>query len=61
MVVTSGGDTLSRLFHVWGFLLEDAGFSVCHKAALPVTDAPLQFVVTVIGQITLNTGCLTLT
>lgn len=41
MVVTSGGDTLSCLFHVLSFLLEDADLCVYHRAVLSVTDALL--------------------
>lgn len=44
-----------------GFLLEGAGLCVYHRTVLSVTDALLQFVVILIGQITLNSHSLTLT
>jgi len=44
-----------------GFLLEDAGLCVYHRIVLPVMDVLLQFVATLMGHITLNSHCLTLT
>ena len=35
MVVTSGGDTLSFLFHVWASFLEDVDLCVYHRAPPP--------------------------
>lgn len=44
-----------------GFLLEDADLCVYQRTVLSETDALLQFVVVLIGQITLNSHSLTLT
>lgn len=60
MVVTSGGDTLSFLFHVWACFLEDDDLCVYHRVP-PTTGTTLDFVTTPIGQITLNSDFLTLT
>lgn len=57
--MTSGGDTLSFLFHVWASFLEDGDLCVCHRASPTAAAATaaatlLDFVTTLIGQITLN-------
>lgn len=56
MVLTSGGDTLSFLFHVWASFLEDVDLCVDHRAppAAAAATTLLDFVTTLIAQITLN-------